>query len=267
MAIRALPYYGGKSPARSGGVCHWIRDQLPWFTNQLYVEPFAGMLGVLLSRERVNSEVVNDKSERVVNWWRAVRDYPAEFAHLVDTTPVSRAEFDWAKDNLDNPDLSIPRRALAFHIIISQSIIHADRNAPAWAIGKQGDVVHRRFLGHDDITRLAARIDRVQLDTQDACAIVERCVDAPHALLYCDPPYRSSDTRAYSEFTVDVDRLSDLLLSCKGKVAISGYGDEWDHLGFERVTRRSYATATPVIKSHERTEVLWLNYTTHPRLF
>ena len=74
---------------------------------------------------------------------------------------------------------------------------------------------------------------------------------------------------AYSVRGVDWDRLADLLMAQRGAVGVSGYGDEWDRLGWRRVTR-------PALRrqinggGEARMEVLWLNgkaAATRPGLF
>ena len=72
--LMAMQWWGGKAATRPGGSNRWIRSRLP--VRSAYVEPFAGMLGVLLARPRVSVEVVNDLDGRVVNWWTQVRGPP-----------------------------------------------------------------------------------------------------------------------------------------------------------------------------------------------
>ena len=86
-----LKFYGGKNDRKIGS---WVASQLPPPTgNQLYVEPFAGMLGVLLRRHPAGVEVVNDLDGRIINFWRAVKDAPDELADRIDATPYSRTEY------------------------------------------------------------------------------------------------------------------------------------------------------------------------------
>ena len=86
---RTLPYYGGK---RGYGKAEWIASFLPHTPDSCYVEPFAGMAAVLLARSPVDIEILNDANERIVNWWRIVRDEAEEFGRLIDFSPFSRAE-------------------------------------------------------------------------------------------------------------------------------------------------------------------------------
>ena len=64
--LAAMLYAGTKSGRSALGLGHWIAGQLPQSEQQTYVEPFAGMLGVLLARPRSQLEIVNDLDERVV---------------------------------------------------------------------------------------------------------------------------------------------------------------------------------------------------------
>lgn len=94
MKAGGLAYYGGKSPGRP--LTAWIASKLPpWEYQRLYCEPFAGMLGVLLTRKPTRLEVVNDANERIINWWTVIRDRPDEFGRMLDWTHQhSRIQFD-----------------------------------------------------------------------------------------------------------------------------------------------------------------------------
>ena len=75
-----------------------------------------------------------------------------------------------------------------------------------------------------------------------------------------DPPYYTTDNTIYKHQEFDVDKLTKLVKECRGFVAISGYGDEWDHLGWHKHTKeiRTQLVARTK-KAKERTEVLWTN--------
>ena len=128
--LTGLPYYGGKQK----GKAEWIGSLLPWKQDTTYVEPFCGMAGVLLARAPVNLEILNDRNDRIINWWRAVRDEPEEFAYLIENTPYSRAEYDRAWENLDNEELTALQRALAFHIVVEQGLSKGDGYS-SWGAG------------------------------------------------------------------------------------------------------------------------------------
>ena len=80
------------------------------------------MAGVPFARQPVKVEVLNDLNQRVVNWLRVVRDCPEDFGSLVEKTPISRIEYQWALTAMDDESLPPLRRALTFHAAVDQSI-------------------------------------------------------------------------------------------------------------------------------------------------
>ena len=217
------------------------------------------MAGVLLSRQPVKVEILNDLNGRVVNWWRVVRDQPEEFGWLVEQTPRSRAEFQWACQAVDDPELPAIRRALAFQILVSQCINHGDNSLSqgSWRRRFQ-DYMLRHPHQQDEIVFMARRLQTVQLEAIDACMLLERIKGYDHAVIYCDPPYPTVNRSPYSHDTVDYALLAELLTIQQGAVAISGYPGEWDCLGW--ASESVAANRSQIGGNWEtRTEVLWRN--------
>ena len=252
---RSLTYYGGK---RGYGQGDWIAGLLPWYKVSCYVEPFAGMAGVLLAREPVKIELLNDLNGRVVNWWRAVRDDAAEFGRLVEYTPRSREEYAWARGAVDDLGETPLRRALAFHILLDQGLLQGDGLDGGWA--RKFNPYIRNIPRHDQrgIEILADRLRAVQLENCDALALLERTAGIPEAVIYADPPYPSADTSPYALGDLDYKRLGELLQAQEGAVAVSGYPGEWDSLGWE--CERKSAHRNQIGGSWSpRVECLWRN--------
>ena len=232
--LRALPYFGGKSsaPGSSSGAGPWIAGLLPY--RRIYAEPFAGMAGVLLARRPSSSEVVGDADDRIVDWWRAVRDHPAEFGRLVELTPRSRTLYEEAWEMVQawaEPDLL--RRALAVHVCLHYGIMHG-LGYPGFASLQHGQGFSRR-----DIDRLAKRMRSVQIETIDAVALTAKLAGRADAVLYLDPPYGGAWTSRYGVDGFDAEALAGVIADCPAFVAISGYGGDWDHLpGWHRTERR-----------------------------
>ena len=236
---------------------------MPETVDCVYVEPFGGMASVLLARPRSRSEILNDRNERIINWWRVVRDRPDALADMVECSPFSRRAFEEAWQALDDPDPL--RRAWALTVVLSDSFMHSDTHqATSWqatyALGCMS-----RLPGRQRLRRLADRMRNVQLECRDALDILEQTVDRDHAVVYCDPPYRSAPAAVAYGFQPEWDRMTELLASHQGRVAVSGYRDDWDHLGWRRV---SLDTVSWVGVEGKRTEVLWFNYeAAQPSLF
>ena len=260
MKEGGLPYYGGKSPIR--GTTKWIVSHLPWDYRSLYVEPFCGMCGVLLSRPPVCAEMINDRDDRLINWWRVIRDHPEEFGRQLDWTHQhSRTEFVDATADLHHEDPI--RRAVAFTICTQGSMQKtAQERGGQWAKRFQPTTPASRWET-PDVMRLRERTKFVQIENMDAVKMLGTVEEKEDAVVYCDPPYESSDNSNY-KFTPDWDALKETLRKQKGKVAISGFHDDFDDLGWRCETlNRSMGVYDAVQRKMEgkaRVEKLWMNY-------
>ena len=264
----AVGYRGGKTARNASGVGRWIASLLPLRGG--YCEPYAGMLGILLQRPPVRTEIANDADGFIVNWWRCIRDAPDDFTRLLSATPLSRAEFDRCREVLDEP---LPegwtarspanlRLGLAAHVVMAQSILKAT-GARRWLSSFDSS---KRGGGHiknpPDAARLSRRIESVQLECGDGAALIRRAGEHADCVIYADPPYAGTKTPYYSAESSDPADLADALRAAKGPTAISGYGDEWDCLGW---MRHEHAEAARIGPFHggeggRRIHVLWTNY-------
>lgn len=261
--MKTVQYHGGKSGANPAG--KWIAGILPWDYKTTYIEPFAGMLGVLTQRQPVTNEVINDINGDVANWWLQVRDNHDELARLIALTPRSRSIFKQAWKDLKEDggeNLSPAHRALALHMIVTQSIMHG-ADDKQWV---PTYTPHRMsFWVKDEMAQLAARLRHVYIECRDALEILDRIQGQESAVVYCDPPYHSASNKPYGKDAEGTDwkKMEKLLLAQKGRVAVSGYRDEWDCLGWHRHEfKKVYTVLTQKGKreAQPRTEVLWCNF-------
>lgn len=263
-ALKALPWPGGKSPLRLGP---WVASHLPdpEDDRHTYIEPFAGMLGVLLCRAPAYLEMVNDSDQRVVDWWRVIRDQPDELRRLLKRQPMSsKVLHDEAlHDVLYHRDPV--RRALALTLIMS----NANKPSDTWR-GRYQPTRYRPTSGQplgggdDWIDRLTERLRCVQLYCGDALALLRRTERVEGAVLFVDPPYPSTAgrTRPYAENDLDVPALAATLRRQRGRVALSGYNtDPWSRYfpGWRREQKAVRETLSGGSGS-ARTTCLWLNY-------
>lgn len=249
------PLYNGNKAA----IASWIVSLLPSDTNVCYVEPFAGMLGVLLRRPTSKQEIANDLNDRIVNWWQVLRDKPDALMHKCIATARSEVDFQHCWDTIDE-GTDVERAAKLFSVL-NWSRTSSDAN-PFFqvdydnrvysAAGRQVDAWLER---HYDVAR---RMRNVQLLHRDAIGLLDDCASRDYAVIYCDPPYHST-AGVYRFNNLDVDAFTEALQSQRGRVAISGSGDEWDHLGWQRHERekmRGSRQGGRIVA----TEVLWTNY-------
>ncbi len=255
MRPRALSYYGGKQKTAP-----WIASLLPM--RQAYVEPYAGMLSVLLARPKADAEIASDLDGNVWNWWRCVRERGCEMARRLDWTPIGRREFEAARRLLfETPHSSAldVDRAVAFQMYVGVGRDSQTRRGGQWCptYTKRGLSAWR--WGPERFRALRDRIEDVQLECRPAADVLAACASRADAVVYCDPPYPSAHV-GYRHHKVDVPQLAELLRAQKGFCAVSGYGGEWDGLGWTRTERPTMSGAAvgrggPL----RRVEVLWTN--------
>ena len=255
MTITSFRYLGGKAGVggRSGP---WIRSLLPHEPRGLYVETHAGMLGILMQRQPVRCEIVNDLNGRISNWWRVVRDRPDDIARLIAHTPRCRDIFDEALEGIDEGD--DVTRAYRFFVVVMQSLMHGDGEGMSWAKAFDGKADPHY---EERIAPMARRLRGVQVENQPATVLLERLIKESHAVVYVDPPYRSAHTSSYAVDQQDYEDTLALLKRQTGRVAVSGYGDEWNDLDWHRHEFNTHMQVSNTAETQsQRTEVLWCNY-------
>lgn len=258
-----LAWFGGKRRKRLN---RWIVERLP-DEYASYVEPYAGMLGVMMARRRSEVEIANDLNGRIVNWWEVVRDRGDELLDRLKWTLRHEKTFYEYRATMDEGDAL--ERALKFHLVVACSVMHTDNDCTGfqWRTGS-GAYRSPPFQPEPDaFDRLRRRVRRVTFLHRKAEDVLERFAGESFAVLYCDPPYADADTSVYTVVEGDHDRLVELYQAQTGKVAISGYGSEWDDLGWQRHEfETTFTDGTKGKPGDARTEVLWTNYQPPSRL-
>ncbi|MHA1593930.1 MAG: DNA adenine methylase [Candidatus Baldrarchaeia archaeon] len=262
--ILAFRMYGGKFSH-----LNWLLPLLP--KTKVYVEPFAGSAAVLLNKEPAEIEVLNDIDGDIVNFFKVLRDRPADLIKALYLTPFSREEFIKAWKMRGRKDLDDVERARLFFVRAEQVRIGLVQTATPgrWAWCKltsrrgMSGAVSRWLNRIEALWLVAERLRRVQIENDDAFNVIPR-YDSEETLFYCDPPYpheTRGDTRAYGyEFSeTQHKRLAKLLRSVKGLVAISGYRSPLMDELYEDWIRIDAPTIAHSVKE-SRTESLWINY-------
>lgn len=254
-------YQGGKKLK-----ARWIASLLP--DTPAYVEPCAGMASVLLARRPARHELINDADERIVSWWRAVRDRGDELAARLAATPLSRVEFDAAEADLDSDDLV--RRAAAVAIRLDQNLYGtldggtwrhlncppAHQNRPQASSSK---AQHWAALA-DRLPALIERMRNVELDCADAIDIAARYVHTEAVTIYIDPPY--ANTTGYRH-DLNHTALADVVRDARASVVISGYPTcPYDNLlpAWQRVDYQRRRSPHAGHGDGQVDECLWMNF-------
>lgn len=219
---------GGK-----GMIAERIAALLP--ARSLYLEPFAGSLGVLYARQPARQEIVNDLHQDLVNLYQIMRVQPDEFRRRCHLTPFARVV---ALSGYKVPaDLDPVERAVLFFAYLWQNHGSAGGRSTVSGFTTSSPLAYSDKIDHwaDALGRLPAamqRLARVQIECRDALTLIEKYGKHEDALIYCDPPYlrggaRLDDSHGYKhEFTVkDHARLASALRKCRAAVAVSYYAD------------------------------------------
>ncbi len=262
----ALRYHGGKFR-----LAPWILQFFP--PHQAYVEPFGGAASILLHKTPVKAECYNDLDDRIVSFFRVLRDpvQSAELERRLRLTPYARAELEWsfepATDEIDQ----------AHRLVVRSFMGHGSDSATrSTRTGFRARLTDGRALPSaewatwpDSMAAMRDRLRTVLLENDDALSILDR-MDARSTLAYCDPPYpmhtrsgaassRSSTTNGYRHEMTDLEHeaLASRLHEFTGMVIVSSYpSDLYGELyrGWE-----THRTSHVADRAAMRTEVVWLN--------
>jgi DNA adenine methylase len=184
MLNSPIKWIGGKSRLRKQ-----IISLLPAHT--CYVEPFAGAAWVLFGKSPSDVEILNDKEQELINFFRVVKEKPEELIASFDLELVSRAEFDRLA-NLDLSALTDVERAHRFYYIIMAGWggeLHYPRFQTSITDGGHGN----RLIGalktlRQRLQPIHDRLRTVIIENLDWQECVDR-YDRQGTVMYIDPPY------------------------------------------------------------------------------
>ena len=268
MKYRTLPWYGGKS-SQSTQTGAWIVDLMGTVEPDTYIEPFAGMCGILLRRPPAGSEIINDLDPVVTNWWLVVRDHVHELIDILYWTPhKSRPLYMDCVDILNQPpcypEASV-LHAWALAVVQANSLMSLS-SKHAWGLKVRTSSQLTRVLSERELLALSSRVQNIQIQHGDAVHLLKDSALLSNALIYADPPYLDAYTDPYRS-TVSIESLSAALLSQTGKIACSGYPGQMPALEKAGWARHDFKTYIAVASSQDsgsiteqRTECLWMNY-------
>ncbi|MDO3110052.1 DNA adenine methylase [Mycobacteroides abscessus] len=268
MTPPPMAYFGGKTR-----LARRIADLLPQHGH--YVEPFAGGLSVLLAKKPSCMETVNDLDDRLMTFWRVLRDKPEQLARACALTPHSRAEYSTARDaDVDSADSDVERARLIW-VQIAQGRGGTLLRQTGWRYYVNPSQNSTGMPGYlsayvDRMAAAAERLQRVSLESRPALEIIEKYGAHPKCCLYVDPPYLG-DTRSTSGggngYRIDMPARAEhvellrALTGCQASVVLSGYPSElydealrgWDRIEIPHMTGQSRGP------NQGRTEVIWSN--------
>ena len=213
-------YPGGKF--RSLGQ---ILPNLPYRAG--YIEPFGGSGVVLLNRGTSKLEVLNDRFNGIIDFYKTLRD-PILLVKLMERLELclhSREEFQFSKTNWATASDVVERAALWYYSAVF-SFSGLQRNFGRST--KSNNSLPRKF--HErlaDFPIIHDRIKHVTIENQD-WRLMLKDFDHPSHVFYMDPPYVNAHYKTYkhepnhAEHQELVARIHEM----KAFVALSGYENE-----------------------------------------
>jgi len=210
------PYLGGKRNLARRIVAEI--DQIP---HAIYAEPFVGMGGVFLRRDRApKSEVINDYSREVATFFRILQRHYVAFMEMIKFQLTTRAEFEGLVAT--NPEtLTDLERAARF--------LYLQRTAFGGKVSGRNFGISPMTPARFDVTKLGPMLE--DLHTRLAGVVIE-CLpygefigryDRAETLFYLDPPYWGCEGdygKALFE-RADFERLAGLLEGLQGRFILS----------------------------------------------
>lgn len=254
----ALRYHGGKWI-----LAPWIISHFP--EHRIYVEPFGGAASVMLRKPRCYSEIYNDLSGDVCNFFQVVRDYGELLKLRLQNTPYARAEYVKARAVVDMTDVERARATVirSFMGFGSGSTGQHYNTGFRSNANRNGTTPAHDWVNYADrMDTLIARLRGVVIENKAAISVIEQ-QDGPSTLFYVDPPYplaTRNNRHVYEHELGESDHrsLAVALHKVQGKVLIGGYPcplyDEI-YAGWRFVSRRALADG-----ARKRTEILWMNF-------
>lgn len=228
--------------------------------HDVYLEPYAGSLAVLLNKPRSHIETVNDIDGEIVNFFRVLRNQPKEFARLIRYTPYSREEYNLAFEETEDHLEAARRFAIRCWMGFGGAVrskngfknstkSNAPNTAKAWAELPE------------TISEVAERLCGVQIEHMDALPLIKR-YDSKNAFIYLDPPYlpetRHQNLYKYEYSYEQHEELLSVIKNHKGKIMLSGYENEL----YQNQLKdwKKVAIHTQAEKGVVRQEIIWMNY-------
>ncbi|HVF49638.1 MAG TPA: DNA adenine methylase [Pyrinomonadaceae bacterium] len=220
MLNSPIKWVGGKSRLRK-----YIIPLLPKHT--CYVEPFAGAAWVLFGKPPSDVEILNDKEQELINFFRIVKEKPEDLIASFAWELVSRTEFE-RQANLEPAQLSDVQRAHRFYYLIMAGWggeLHYPRFQTSITDGGHGN----RLFGalktlRQRLEPIHKRLSTVIIENLDWQDCIDR-YDRQGTVMYIDPPYPGNGCN-YSHNMRDWDAhkfLADRLGHAQCKWILSSY--------------------------------------------
>jgi DNA adenine methylase len=265
-----LHYFGGKA-SFNGKLAKWIISKFPKHLH--YCETCVGGGGVLLYKEKINSEVINDINGHLINFWKVLADKSKfkDFYTRISFLPLSEQLFTEAlsyKFGSDDVEDAIQYFILnrQSRLGVNKSFVTLSKRRLRRGINEQ---VNNWLSSIEGLPEIVDRLEQVVIRKCDLFDLIKQ-EDTEFTFFYIDPPYLHETRGCKNAYTfemsaADHERLLQRLEKIKGKFCLSGYHSD---LYKKYATQNGWRIAEMEIshcsstqkKKKNKTEVIWMNY-------
>jgi DNA adenine methylase len=212
-----ISYYGGKM--------NLVKEILPLIPiHKQYVEPFVGGASVFFSKDKSDTEVINDYDLRVINFWEVLKTDFEALQTKVQLTLHHEHAYAHARDILKAPISDKVEYAWAFWVQTNMSFSY--KLFAGFAFSNSALEAQNCSNKRSSFTdKFYQRIKHVQIFNRDAIDLI-RLKDNEDTFMYFDPPYAESNCGHYEDKKDVYYRLLDILPSLKCKWLLSSYPSE-----------------------------------------
>jgi len=260
-------YFGSKNKIALK-LCHNLPPHNCW------VEAFCGSAALTLAKPAAQIEVINDIDNEIVNLFEQLRNNSIELKRAIELTPYAEQELILARSNIDKVEskLEKARRFLIQSMMAINGAFGNERGgfsySDSYSRGGKEARVNRWNNLPARLESVVKRLKNVRIENKDGRKLFKRYLNRPATLVYLDPPYLGDRSNSYNIDANDENfhiELLEMANRANCMVFISGYEKDiynsilsedkgWTKRTFDTSTKGSTGT------SHQRTEVLWMNY-------
>jgi DNA adenine methylase len=170
-----------------------------------YVEPYAGGAGAgiaLLRNDLVEHLVINDLDPAVHAFWHSVVHENDAFVHLVETTPLTIAEWSAQREIYRAADESdLLALGFAFFYLNRTNRSGVLRGGVIGGLAQTGnykiDARFNRSTLSERISAIGHLSDKITVSNTDGRAVILAHADNTNAFMYIDPPYVKAGSQLY----------------------------------------------------------------------
>lgn len=219
-----ITYYGGKQR-----LCNHILPMMP--EHKMYCEPYFGGGAVFFQKVPSKVEVINDKDERLITFYRQVVDNFENLQAKVQQTLC--AESEWLKARRifygrgEHKAADVSDLDIAWSVWVMCNMSYSASPNCGWKWDNKAATPRMLESKRQAFTQaLKERLATVQISCRDAVTVIEQR-DSADTFFYLDPPYVGCQQQHYKGFTNEnLEELIITLSLIKGKFILSHFWND-----------------------------------------